>query len=327
MKKWLSIMLVIVLLLTLLSVTGCKSNVKENTSTSGTETETLTQNDVSSTTSEDTTTSDNENNSEDNTSDTQANIPLSSESTTNKQPETPTQEQKPSQETGTSSGTTSTDKPPTTSQTTQTTKPNTQDKTETDKNSNNTTSSTTQSTPPPDATTSKPPQDTTPVKPSVVTPTAQMISKIKTEFFRLVNEERAKQGRAALTQHSVLNQASDVRAKECFDVFSHTRPNGSLYLSLFDGEFTYNYSAIAENLTLTTNFGDKYITEENIFVGTDEQLNEVAKILFTNFKNSPQHYATMVSADYKEIGIGISTSADTKNNILYISCCNLFGRQ
>ena len=161
-------------------------------------------------------------------------------------------------------------------------------------------------------------------KPEVIRPTNEMISVIKSEFLRLVNNERKNKGVGELSCIPLLNNAADKRANECFDAFSHTRPNGNPYYTIFENEFPYEYTSVAENITLTTNFGDKIIQESDIFIGTNEQLLEISNILYNNFKNSPSHYANMVSSSYTEIGIGIATIVDDKQNVLYITCANIF---
>ncbi|MCR5734871.1 MAG: CAP domain-containing protein [Lachnospiraceae bacterium] len=45
--------------------------------------------------------------------------------------------------------------------------------------------------------------------------------------YNLVNEEREAAGLGTLVWDSNLEATSDVRARECADVFSHTRPNGN----------------------------------------------------------------------------------------------------
>ena len=173
-----------------------------------------------------------------------------------------------------------------------------------------------------------PPPPVIPEKISVVEPSKTMIATIKTRFFNLVNEERARCGVSPLAQNDVLNRAADLRAIECFELFSHTRPNGESCFSLLEeGEYQYDYCTVGENITKTTNFGSNFITEDRIFIGTDAQLTEIAEHLFQNFKNSPPHYSSMISEQFEEIGIGIATIADKNSNILHITCCNFFGTQ
>lgn len=153
-----------------------------------------------------------------------------------------------------------------------------------------------------------------------------MISDIKTEFLALVNAERNSLGISPLAEHSVLTAGADVRAEECFTLFSHTRPNGESCFSLFkEGEYYYPYTTMGENITKTTNFGTGYVTDDKIFTGTPEQIKDIANILFTNFKNSSPHYSSMISTDFTETGIGIATRTDKSNNILHITCTQIFG--
>jgi len=54
------------------------------------------------------------------------------------------------------------------------------------------------------------------------------------EVIRLVNEERTKAGIPALRQNNNLDAAADVRAEEAARMFSHIRPNGSKWKTIFD---------------------------------------------------------------------------------------------
>lgn len=332
MKRIFSLLLILILVFSLCSLSACKKNVESGNVSSKVETETLKPD------NENTPTTSTDNFSSGNSSENSQIKDESASTNENTSSDNTSSTVKPTKPQTTPSGTTSTDKNNSTTEpntetkpTVPDTKPSTptddKDTTNTSKPSNDgaNNNNNTGTTKPNEKPTTP---EETPQKPEVVSPSSQMISVIKNEFLKLVNDERSKYGFQKLSSNEVLNQAADVRAKECFDVFSHTRPNGSSYSSLFDdGEFEYDYCSLAENLTITTNFGDKYVTEENIFTGTDEQLKEVAKILFNNFKNSQSHLTTMLSNDFEDIGIGISTSADKKTNILYISCCNLFGVQ
>lgn len=63
------------------------------------------------------------------------------------------------------------------------------------------------------------------------------------EVLKLVNKERSKQGLAPLSVTKKLQSANHTRAKEIFQSFSHTRPDGSsCFTALSDVGESYSYA-------------------------------------------------------------------------------------
>lgn len=108
------------------------------------------------------------------------------------------------------------------------------------------------------------------------------------QVLSLVNAERAKHGLSALTLDSTLSDAAAVRAKESAVSFSHTRPNGSDFSSIFR-EFGISYRRGGENLA----WGQK----------TPEAVVQA-------WMNSSGHRANILNSGYQKIGIGSYTKAD-----------------
>ncbi|HHT17431.1 MAG TPA: hypothetical protein GXZ77_06955 [Papillibacter sp.] len=67
------------------------------------------------------------------------------------------------------------------------------------------------------------------------------------ELLRLVNEEREKAGAAPLEMHEELVKAAQLRAEEAAEKFSHTRPDGTRWSTVF-AEYELKYTAAGENL-------------------------------------------------------------------------------
>ena len=67
------------------------------------------------------------------------------------------------------------------------------------------------------------------------------------EVFRLVNEERRKQGLGELTYYSAGQAAADLRAAEIKSVFSHDRPDGRSCFTVFD-DFSLDAFMCGENI-------------------------------------------------------------------------------
>lgn len=179
-----------------------------------------------------------------------------------------------------------------------------------------------------------PSQPSQPTQPNNQLPTASQLAAIENEFFNLVNEERARVGAPALTRNATLNQAAKIRANEQLSLYSHTRPNGTEWSTVFqevkygkleeritstDGinwvkEMVYSYGAGAENLE--TSGGSDY---SNV-------LNNYAKSSFSGFRYSQAHYSSMINSNYKNTGIAMSFKEANNNGvkILQIYTVQLF---
>lgn len=97
-----------------------------------------------------------------------------------------------------------------------------------------------------ETTTKKP---TTTAAPATVPVNVGTPSELEKELFKLINEERAKNGVAALKWSDQMYPAASVRGKECAQSFSHTRPDGR---DCFSALTDYNLKAMsaAENLAM-----------------------------------------------------------------------------
>ena len=103
----------------------------------------------------------------------------------------------------------------------------------------------------------------------------------------LVNEERAKAGLNALTLKADVTEAAQVRAVECETLFSHTRPNGTSFVTALK-EAGVSYRGAGENIA----WGQK----------TPEQVME-------GWMNSAGHRANILNEKYTSIGVGYYQSA------------------
>ncbi|WP_300365537.1 CAP domain-containing protein [Brachyspira sp.] len=112
-------------------------------------------------------------------------------------------------------------------------------------------------------------------------------------LFNMVNAERRKAGKSDLIYDSKISEAAYIRAKEISgpDSFSHHRPNGTLYVTVFD-ELHISYSLTVENIA-----------------GGHRNANEVMK----DWMNSKGHKSNILSNKYKKIGIAVYN----KNGTLY----------
>ena len=98
----------------------------------------------------------------------------------------------------------------------------------------------------------------------------------------LVNEHRAAAGLAPVTYSAKISKAAQVRAVEIEKSFSHTRPDGRYFSTVFaEHGITYRYSG--ENIA----WGQKSPEE-----------------VVTAWMNSPGHRANIMNANFKELGVG-----------------------
>lgn len=119
------------------------------------------------------------------------------------------------------------------------------------------------------------------------------------EVVRLVNEERAKEGLSALTLSERVQAAAMVRAAECEQSFSHTRPDGSSFSTALK-EQNVTYRSAGENIA----WGQRSPEE-----------------VITAWMNSSGHRANIMNPNYTTIGVGYYKNA---NGTRY--WCQLFTR-
>ena len=124
------------------------------------------------------------------------------------------------------------------------------------------------------------PQVTAPAETSSPQPSN---SNYANEVLRLVNVERAKAGKSALTMDSKLNQAAYRRSVEIVSVFSHTRPDGSSAFTVLD-EFGINAQAAGENIA----WGQRSPSE-----------------VVNGWMNSDGHRANILSDKFGKLGVGV----------------------
>lgn len=107
------------------------------------------------------------------------------------------------------------------------------------------------------------------------------------QVVELVNEERAKEGLAPLEIDAKVQAAAMVRAKECEQLFSHTRPNGSSFATALK-EQNVSYRGAGENIA----WGQKTPQE-----------------VVTAWMNSSGHRANIMNPNFTTIGVGYYENA------------------
>ena len=119
------------------------------------------------------------------------------------------------------------------------------------------------------------------------------------QVVNLVNAERAKGGLAPLTINTKVQAAAQVRAKECEQSFSHTRPNGTSFATALK-EQNVSYRSAGENIA----WGQRSPRE-----------------VVNAWMNSAGHRANIMNANFTTIGVGYYQNAKGTNY-----WCQLFTR-
>jgi len=120
---------------------------------------------------------------------------------------------------------------------------------------------------------------------------------IEAEILRLTNEEREKKGLDPLLWEGNAYYFASVRAKEAQEKWSHTRPNGEPYYSIFA-----EYKVICtsgENLhTVTGVPSDKYIY-------TQEGMDELPEQIVEDWMDSEGHRANILNEDWESMVVAV----------------------
>lgn len=119
------------------------------------------------------------------------------------------------------------------------------------------------------------------------------------QVVNLVNAERAREGLSPLTIDTKVQAAAQVRAVECEQSFSHTRPNGSSFVTALK-EQNVSYKSAGENIA----WGQR---------SPEEVVNA--------WMNSSGHRANIMNPNFTTIGVGYYQNARGTNY-----WCQLFTR-
>ena len=114
------------------------------------------------------------------------------------------------------------------------------------------------------------------------------------EIFRLINEERAKNGLPAYVWDEELYPGTKVRVNEINNTWGHTRPNGSSFITAIIENSNYTMSSFQ--------YWGENIAESCGYSST----TEVAKNLFTKWYDSPGHRANMLDASFNCVAIAVA---------------------
>jgi uncharacterized protein YkwD len=93
-----------------------------------------------------------------------------------------------------------------------------------------------------------------------------------------------------------LNSAAAIRANECFELFSHTRPSGESCFTVFD---EVGYSGMTEGENLVAN-----------------QVGASAETVYVQWLNSPGHHENYMNPDFKNCGLVFAADLENEYSLV-----------
>ena len=152
------------------------------------------------------------------------------------------------------------------------------------------------------------------------------LKKLNEEFAKLVNAERATQGRKPLVADENLIKLAKIRSDEQAGVGSlrshgkkHTRPDGTRFASVFN---------TLENADMRYGTrGENSLEGSTMVASAHAVLNatELARDMFLDWKSSPGHYRNMMSNQYTSFGLSASYTAHSTTTPEYYTGKSMIG--
>ena len=152
------------------------------------------------------------------------------------------------------------------------------------------------------------------------------LKKLNEEFAKLVNAERATQGRKPLVADENLIKLAKIRSDEQAGIGSlrtngkkHTRPDGTHFNTVFN---------ILENADMRYGTrGENTMEDSSMVASAHAVLNatELARDMFLDWKSSPGHYRNMMSNQYTSFGLSASYTAHSTTTPEYYTGKSMIG--
>ena len=152
------------------------------------------------------------------------------------------------------------------------------------------------------------------------------LKKLNEEFAKLVNAERATEGRKPLVADENLIKLAKIRSDEQAGVGSlrshgkkHTRPDGTRFNTVFN---------TLENADMRYGTrGENSLEESSMVASAHAVLNatELARDMFMQWKSSPGHYRNMMSDQYTSFGLSASYTPHSTTTPEYYTGKSMIG--
>jgi uncharacterized protein YkwD len=122
---------------------------------------------------------------------------------------------------------------------------------------------------------------------------------IEEELLALINAARAAEKGEPLEVEESMLWAARLRSEELHAEFSHTRPDGTPYSTVFDEVgFTYSGKWHGENASSL------------LFPTGEYDEKQIAQIMYEDLAKSPGHSSNMLRSQYAQVGIGVTATAE-----------------
>ncbi|MGV2876245.1 CAP domain-containing protein [Macrococcus capreoli] len=134
------------------------------------------------------------------------------------------------------------------------------------------------------------------------------MKKVNIEFIKLINADRKRSGVAPIAYNPKLQAGANQRAQEmaATKVFSHYRPNGMLFNTVFQPEI--RKSVKAENALFTYYNGNAYTLVSEKYI---------AQRLYNQWYKSPSHRKNMLNKLFKGTAVSFKYSKVTGSKYTY----------
>jgi len=124
---------------------------------------------------------------------------------------------------------------------------------------------------------------------------------IEDELLRLINESRAESGASPLAMEDSMRRGARIRSSEIQEAFSHTRPNGTEYYTVFDESgFAYSGKWHGENACIVSVPASQ--------IGRYDE-KRIAQMMYETLSKSAGHSRNMQRTQYAQAGIGVALRA------------------
>ena len=154
------------------------------------------------------------------------------------------------------------------------------------------------------------------------------LKRLNEEFAKLVNAERATQGRKPLVADENLIKLAKVRSDEQAGIGSlrtngkkHTRPDGHKFWTVFNEHLT------SEQNDRYGTKGENALEDSSMVASAHAVLNatELARDMFMQWKSSPGHYRNMMSEQYTSFGLSASYTPHSTTTPEYYTGKSMIG--
>lgn len=124
-------------------------------------------------------------------------------------------------------------------------------------------------------------------------------------MIKTINKERASVGVGALSYDSNLQRIVNVRVDDLvkIDDASHTRPDGSVWITLFTEADFEIYGHIGKNAAY--NYYDPY-DQERVLSGEFTAEEILAQKIYKQYSMSQGHYDNMMNSEYTHMSTGLA---------------------